>query len=234
MISRGEFLCPILCFMALYGPKSHNPRRLRLDQNFRYNLYLLATLEGSGGANPLTKSGRVAGFTTQGSHMQKRQTTSPFGCPPSTGRSISSALSILHLFDGGGPSKLSAITSKLLSERMVSSKNDSIVPSSVWKNIYGNTNRHLAIRACNMYVKLRSERLTNTFFSLQPSMLKLLFVYLFRHNCMVFRCFIGGERSLLWKSLFRFKMHAQSTFRRWYHRPFYTPPPYSFCIRLNK
>ena len=42
-----------------------------------------------------------------------------------------------RLLGGRGPSKLSAITSNLLSERMLSSKNDSIVPLSVWKNIYG-------------------------------------------------------------------------------------------------
>ena len=66
-----------------------------------------------------------------------------------------------------GPSKLSAITSNLLSERMLSSKNDSIVSLSVWKNIYGNTNRHLAIRACN--IRETSKRTLDLYFLFFPA-----------------------------------------------------------------
>ena len=99
--------------------------------------------------------------------MQKRQTTSLFGCPPTTGRSASSALSILRLLGGGGPSKLSAITSNLLSEHILSSMNDSIIPLSVWKNIYGNTNRHLAIRACNIHET--SNRMLDLYFLFFPA-----------------------------------------------------------------
>ena len=50
----------------------------------------------------------------------------------------------------------------ILSEHMLSSKNDSIVPLSVWKNIYGNTNRHPAIRACN--IRETSKRTLDLYF----------------------------------------------------------------------
>ena len=156
--------------------------------------------------------------------MQKRQTTSPFVCPPTIGRSVSSALSILRLLAGGGPSKLSAIASNLLSERMLSSNNDSIVPLSVWKDIYGN-NRHLA--SCPyvpaIWVKLRSERLTYTFHSFQPSMLKLLFVYLSLEEFVCFDVLSAAKEASSRRAPSRFKVRAQSTFRPWYHRPFYTP-----------
>ena len=101
-----------------------------------------------------------------------------------------------RLLGGGRPSKLSVITSNLLSEHMLSSKNDSIVPLSVWKNIYGNTNRHLAIRACN--IRETSKRTLDLYFLFFPAhYVEIMFVYLFWHNCMVFRSFIGGERSLV-------------------------------------
>ena len=72
-----------------------------------------------------------------------------------------------RLLGGRGPSKLSAITSNLLSERMLSSKNDSIVPLSVWKNIYGNTNGHLAISACNIHET--SKRTLDLYFLFFPA-----------------------------------------------------------------
>ena len=101
-----------------------------------------------------------------------------------------------RLLGGRGPSKLSAITSNLLSEHMLSSKNDSIVPLSVWKNIYGNTNRNLAIRACN--IRETSKRTFDLYFLFFLAQYVEIIVWVpFWHNCMVYRCFIGGERSLL-------------------------------------
>ena len=122
-----------------------------------------------------------------------------------------------RLLGGRGPSKLSAITSNLLSERMLSSKNDSIVPLSVWKNTYGNQKPAI-------YVKLRSERLTYTFFSFQLSMLKLLFVDLFGTIAWSIDVLSAAKEAFSRRVPSRFKMRAQSTFRRWYHRPFYTLP----------
>ena len=102
----------------------------------------------------------------------------------------------VRLLGGRGPSKLSAMTSNLLSERMLSSKNDSIVPLSVWKNIYGNTNRHLAIRACN--IRETSKRTLDLYFLFFPAQyVKIIVCVPFWHNCMVYRCFMGGERSFL-------------------------------------
>ena len=102
----------------------------------------------------------------------------------------------VRLLGGRGPSKLSAMTSNLLSERMLSSKNDSIVPLSVWKNIYGNTNRHLAIRAYN--IRETSKRTLDLYFLFFPAQyVEIIVCVPFWHNCMVYRCFMGGERSFL-------------------------------------
>ena len=101
-----------------------------------------------------------------------------------------------RLLGGRSPSKLSAITSNLLSKRMLCSKNGSIVPLSVSKNIYGNTNGHLAIRACN--IRETSKRTLDLYFLFFPAQyVEIIVCVPFWHNCMVYRCFIGDERSLL-------------------------------------
>ena len=171
----------------------------------------------------------------QGSHMQKRQTTSPFGCPPSTGRSVSSALSILRLLEGGGPSKPSAITSKLLSERMVSSKNDSIVSLSVWKNIilYGNTNRHLAIRACN--IRETSKRTLDLYFLFFTALYAQIIVCVpFWHNCMVFRCFYQRRKKPPLEELLRgSKCVLNQLFDVGSTTPFILPRKLAVCTRVG-
>ena len=128
-----------------------------------------------------------------------------------------------RLLGGRGPSKLSAITSNLLSERMLSSKNDSIVPLSVWKNIYGNTNCHLAIRACN--IRETSKRTLDLYFLFFPAQYVEIIV------CVPFGTIAwsndvlsAAKEASSRRVPSRFKMCAQSTFRRWCHRPFYTLP----------
>lgn len=189
MTSWGEVLYPILSFMSLYGRKSHNPSRLRQDQNFRYNLYLLATLEGSGGLvlwqsqEHLRDSPHKVRTCRKGIHF----------CHSAVHWLLGDAFRDLRDWSWFFAFSLVVGLLYLQPSRQTSSRSSrsgSIVPL-----LSGIANQHLSICTAKC-TNRRSRRLTTLHSDILFFEAQHVFLYLFCNNYMVFLCFIN-ERSLL-------------------------------------
>lgn len=149
--------------------------------------------------------------------MQKRHTLSPFGCPPTTGRCVSRSsrsVVILRLLAGGVPSEPSAIASNFLPDLLgVALLFLCCLESPISTYLYALQNARIVEADARLHY-------TAIFIYFKLSM---FFCTFFVTIVWCFCVLSTKEASSRRASSSRFEMRAQSTFRCWYHRPFYTP-----------